>query len=425
MAMIRMGSLWLGLALLSVGIWLGLLTLWGGFWRCDQQLDETQAEALAIVDRPTDQPPELPREWPTVCAVIPARNEADVLPQSLTSLLGQSYPGHFQMILVDDQSSDGTGAIAHQLAQEMGCPERLTVLSGAALPPGWTGKLWAMEQGVRRAEQLTPAPDYLLFTDADIAHEAGNLHRLAAKALQDDLDLVSLMVRLRCQSRWEQFLIPAFVFFFQKLYPFPLVNNPHSAIAAAAGGCILLRRTALEKIGGLQILRQALIDDCSLGIAVKQLRHTVSSSLPSKPNNLLQPTGKIWLGLTQTTISLRPYDSLQTIWDMVARTAYTQLNYSPLLLLGTVLGMALVYLVAPVALIAGVATAHWQIAIAGLLGWLLMAIAYWPTVHFYRLSPLWALSLPAIALLYNLMTIDSALRHWRGQGGAWKGRVYH
>lgn len=389
------GEFGLGVAILSVAIWAGLLTVWGNFWRCDQRL----AEALPQFSQD--------RPWPEVWAVIPARNEADVLPATVRSLLQQDYPGPFRIVVVDDQSTDGTGEGARQTALDLHKTKQLTIITGAPLPAGWTGKLWAMEQGVRHLQTQTPQPDYVLFTDADIAHDPANLRQLVAKAQQDDRDLVSLMVLLRCESLWEKLLIPAFVFFFQKLYPFPWVNRSDRKTAAAAGGCILLRRSVLEQIGGLQILRQALIDDCSLAQAVKQTG-----------------SGRIWLGLTQTTHSLRPYDSLQTIWDMVARTAYTQLNYSPLLLVGTVIGMALVYLVAPIALVIGLLTAQAFLAIAGGLGWALMTLAYWPTIQLYGLSPLWAVCLPAIALLYNLMTIDSALRHWRGQGGAWKGRVY-
>lgn len=374
------------------------MTVWGQFWRADQRLDAEDSSAATPL--------------PAIAAVIPARNEADVLPTSLRSLLVQDYPGSFQIVLVDDQSTDGTGEVAQQTAADLNQTDRLTVIQGDPLPAGWTGKLWAMEQGVRHAQTLLPLPDYYLLTDADIEHDRANLRQLVAKAQQADLDLASLMVRLRCESFWEKLLIPAFVFFFQKLYPFPLVNNPRSRVAAAAGGCILIRRSALEQIGGIGILRQALIDDCSLAQAVKAQGKTAQTS------------GRIWLGLTQSTYSLRPYPSLKSIWDMVARTAYTQLNYSPLLLVGTLVGMALVYLVAPIAVFAGLLTANAPLAIVGLATWLLMAIAYFPTVRLYRCSPIYALGLPAIALLYTLMTLDSAVRHWRGQGGAWKGRTY-
>jgi hopene-associated glycosyltransferase HpnB len=455
-----MGELGLGLALLSLAIWVGLLTMWGNFWWCDQRLgdwglgirdwgregdgedggdgEEIQNPKSKIQNSSAPNSP-----LPAICAVIPARNEADVIARAVRSLLSQTYPGSFQIVLVDDHSTDSTGEVAQKAAAELGQSSRLTVVQAESLPAGWTGKLWAMEQGARYIQTLNPAPDYLLFTDADIEHDRYNLSQLVTKALQDDLDLVSLMVLLHCENFWEKLLIPAFVFFFQKLYPFPLVNNPNSRVAGAAGGCLLIRRETLQAIGGLQILRQALIDDCSLAKAVKFGKAegnpslvTGHSSLPQdkgqrteehskfKIQNSKFPTGKIWLGLTQSTRSLRPYKSLETIWNMVARTAYTQLNYSPWLLVGTLVGMVLVYLVLPVSAIAGLLTGHWTIAAVGFIGWGLMTVAYLPTIRLYQLSPLWAVCLPAIAVLYNLMTLDSALRHWRGQGGAWKGRVY-
>lgn len=404
------GEIKLGLVCLSVLIWLGLLCFRGQFWRTDQRLPEgettPQATSLDV--------------YPSVCAVVPARNEADVLPISLRSLLTQDYPGAFSIILVDDQSTDGTAKIAQQVAQDLNRKSQLHIIAGVPLPAGWTGKLWAMEQGIRHAQSFTPLPDYLLLTDADIEHDGGNLRRLTAKAQQDHLDLVSLMVLLRCQSFWEQLLIPAFVFFFQKLYPFRWVNDSTKSTAAAAGGCILIRRDALTQIGGIQAVRQALIDDCALAQAVKSSCGAGEDACSLEK----QVKGRIWLGLTSSTRSLRPYPSLASIWKMVARTAYTQLNYSPLLLLGTVIGMTLIYLVSPIAAILGGLTGNWLIAIAGLSGWLLMALAYLPILRFYGCSPWLALSLPAIAFLYTMMTLDSALRHWQGRGGAWKGRVY-
>lgn len=407
------GELGLGLTFLSLLIWIGLLSFRGQFWRTDQRLAEEVETAVNQTDE---------EGYPSVCAVVPARNEADVLPISLRSLLSQDYPGSFSVILVDDQSTDGTATVAQQVAQDFNKSLHLTIIPGVPLPEGWTGKLWAMEQGICHAQNLTPPPDYLLFTDADIEHDRGNLRRLVAKAQQDNLDLVSLMVRLRCQGFWEQFLIPAFVFFFQKLYPFRWVNDPTKTTAAAAGGCILIRRQALNRIGGIQVVRQALIDDCALAQAVKSSGETGEFACPQ-----LEPSedkGRIWLGLTSSTQSLRPYPSLASVWEMVARTAYTQLNYSLLLLLGTLCGMSLVYLVAPVGAILGAFTGNWAVAIAGLSGWLLMAVAYFPMIRFYGCSPWLTFSLPAIAFLYTLMTLDSALRHWQGRGGAWKGRVY-
>lgn len=386
----------LSLSILSLAIWLGLLVWRGQFWQTDQRLDAQATE---------------PTEWPAVYAVIPARNEANVLPVTLRSLLNQNYPGSFAVILVDDQSTDGTATVAQKTAQELNKSEQLQLVDGQTLPAGWSGKLWAMEQGIRQAKTHEPPPDYFLFTDADIEHDALNLRQLVAKAQQEDLDLVSLMVLLRCESVWEQFLIPAYIFFFQKLYPFRWVNDPKNATAAAAGGCILIRREALDRVGGIQVLRNALIDDCTLAHAVK------SSGQP-------EGKGKIWLGLSQLTQSLRPYPTLATVWELVARTAYTQLNYSPWLLLGTAIAMTLIYLVPPIAAISGALTGNWPIAIVGLFSWLLMAYTYLPILRFYKRSPLLSFCLPAIALLYTLMTVDSALRHWQGRGGAWKGRVY-
>ncbi|OBQ13932.1 glycosyltransferase [Anabaena sp. AL09] len=387
-----MATIIFSLTLLSLVIWLFLILFWGQFWQVNHQLEANQ-------DKDIDN-----NILPTVCVIIPARNEADVIPVSLRSLLLQDYPGKFTIFLVDDQSSDGTANVAQEVAHNLDKTQQLQIVTSTSLPPGWTGKLWAMEQGLQTASTLTP--DYFLLTDADIEHDPSNLHRLVAKAEAQKLDLVSIMVRLRCQSFWEQLLIPAFVFFFQKLYPFSWVNNPKKANAAAAGGCILIHSEALNRIGGLQIIRQALIDDCSLAKAVKSTH------------------GKIWLGLSTLTYSLRPYDSLKTIWDMVARSAYTQLNYSPFLLIGSLLGMTLVYLLPPIAIIFGLVLGNWIITLISFIGYLLMTFAYFPIIRFYKCSPVFAFSLPIIAFLYTSMTIDSALQHWQGRGGAWKGRVY-
>lgn len=379
----------LGLTAIAVAIWLGLLCFRGQFWQPDRQLEQDVSYGDKMI-------------LPAICAVIPARNEADLLPVTLRSLLLQIYP-NFNVVLVDDGSTDGTADVARETAAALGI-QQLHIISAAPLPPGWTGKLWAIEQGIQKAQTFSPA--YILLTDADIEHESANLRRLVTKAMQADLDLASIMVRLRCESFWEKLLIPAFVFFFQKLYPFRWVNDPHRSTAAAAGGCILIRNQALERIGGIQVMRQALIDDCALAAAVKSKR------------------GKIWLGLSDLTRSIRPYSSLETIWDMIARTAFTQLNYSLLLLVGTLLGMMLIYVVPSVGFILGAVSGSWAVSITGLIGWLLMTLAYLPTIRFYNCSPVFALCLPAIAILYTLMTFDSAVRHWQGQGGAWKGRVY-
>ncbi|NET60812.1 MAG: glycosyltransferase [Symploca sp. SIO2E6] len=418
----------LGITVLSLVIWIGLLGFRGQFWRANQRLEvESTKREL----------------WPRVCAVIPARNEAQLLPITLRSLFSQNYPGAFSVILVDDHSTDGTAQVAQQVAEETKQPQQLQVISAQPLPPGWTGKLWALEQGIRQAQQQTPTPDYFLLTDADIEHDSSNLQQLVTKGETEQLDLVSLMVLLRCQSFWEKLLIPAFVFFFQKLYPFPWVNTPTNSTAAAAGGCILIRRQALSDIGGLEVVRQALIDDCALAQAVKsgtkvsekkgeetsketgRRGDTETRRMEIQPKISLTPrTTSIWLGLTDSTRSLRPYPSLASIWNMVARTAFYQLNYSPLWLIGTVLGMTLIYLVPPIAAIFATLTGNWPIAIAGFASWLLMAGAYLPTLQLYQRTPLLAFCLPAIAFLYNLMTLDSALRYWQGRGGGWKGRVY-
>jgi hopene-associated glycosyltransferase HpnB len=382
------------ISVLSVLIWLGLICFWGFFWKTDQQL-ETKTEKL--------------EKYPSVCAVIPARNEAECLSTTLTSILIQDYPGCLSVILVDDRSTDDTAKIALETATKSLSSDRkreFKLLTAEPLPLGWTGKLWAIEQGINYAEKEIADIDYFLLTDADIQHDISNLQQLVTKAEGENLDLVSLMVLLRCKSFWEQLLIPAFVFFFQKLYPFRWVNDRDRKMAAAAGGCILIRKPTLNSIGGIETISKALIDDCALGQAVKANK------------------GNIWLGLTQRTKSLRVYPSLSSIWNMVARTAYTQLQYSPWLAIATILGMTVVYLVPPLALILGIVIADRSIAIAGLIGWLLMSLAYLPTIIFYKRSPLFSLCLPFIAFLYTLMTLDSALRHYRGKGGEWKGRVY-
>jgi len=376
---------------LSLGIWLFLLLFWGDFWRADCQLDRN----LPTLDR-----------YPRIAAVVPARNEAEAISASLTSLLDQDYQGELAIVLVDDNSRDRTVEIAKSTAEKLEQSDRLQISIGKPLAAGWKGKLWAMHQGITSVRVKENTPEYWLFTDADIQHDLSNLTQLVTKAQTEDLDLVSLMVLLRCQSFWEKLLIPAFVFFFQKLYPFAWVNNSAKSMAAAAGGCILISNEALIKIGGIEAIKAALIDDCSLAQAVKS-------------------TGSnIWLGLSETTISLRGYDSLKTVWDTIARTAYTQLNYSPLLLVGTVLGMISVYLISPIALAWGLITNHWLAVAIGAVTWLLMFWAYLPTVKLYRISWLWAGFLPAIAFLYTLMTIDSAVKYYRGRGGEWKGRNY-
>jgi hopene-associated glycosyltransferase HpnB len=276
----------------------------------------------------------------------------------------------------------------------------LTILGGEPLPQGWTGKLWAMKQGVAQASSVAEPPRYLLLTDADISYQPNVIRRLVARAEAGSLVLTSLMVKLRCESLAERALIPAFVFFFQMLYPFAWTNRRDSAMAAAAGGCMLVRRDALEAAGGIEAIRSSLIDDCALGHSMKK-------------------QGPIWLGLSDSVHSLRPYPGVEDIRRMVSRSAYDQLNYSPLLLAGTVAGMLLTYLLPLLFAIFGTGVAQ----AIGALTWGLMSLAFLPIIRFYRLSPLWAFALPVIAALYMVFTLDSAVQHWRGRGGLWKGRV--
>lgn len=379
------------LVILSLIIWLYLITFHGQFWLCNQYL-----KAQEIVSKPK------------ISVIIPARNEAKVLRISLTSIANQDYQGEFNINLIDDQSTDDTQKIATEISQQFSPLVNINIIQGQDLPQGWTGKLWAMKQGIDYAKK-TFQPDYFLFTDADIEHSKNNLTQLVAKAEKDNLELVSLMVLLRCQSFWEKLLIPAFVFFFQKLYPFPWVNNPQKKTAAAAGGCILISAKALDRIGGIEVLKEALIDDCTLANFVKK-------TLPQNKS--------IWLGLTDQIYSLRSYPDFKTIFNMVARTAFTQLNYSLLLLFGTIIGMFITYLIPPLGLIVGIFNHNLLLIILSSLTWLLMAIAYYPTLKLYKLSFLWSFNLPLIGFLYNLMTFDSALRYWQGEKSKWKGRVY-
>jgi len=364
---------------LPLAIWLYLLLGRDSFWRLHER--DTRGELP------------LQAHWPAVVAVVPARNEADVIQHGVASLLAQDYAGKLRIILVDDQSDDGTGDLARALSSD-----KLIVLDGAPRPPGWTGKLWAMKQGSDHAAQY--APEFLWFTDADIAHSPDNLSALVARAQTGGKVLVSLMARLSCRSAAEHFLIPAFVFFFDMLFPFGAVNDPARPIAAAAGGCMLARKSALDAAGGIDAIRHNLIDDCALARAMKA-------------------QGPIWLGLTDRAVSLRPYERLSEIRHMVSRSAYAQLNYSPLLLLGTLLGLVMVY-IAPVM----TALFAWGVSqLAGWMAWIIMALMFQPILRFYRLSPLWGIALPLIGLFYAGFTLDSALQHWSGRGGMWKGRA--
>jgi hopene-associated glycosyltransferase HpnB len=373
------------LAFVGLAIWLYLVTARGGFWLCSQR-DDWNSTPPAI--------------WPRVAAVIPARNEALGVGECVASLLRQDYPGEWAVILVDDDSTDGTASIAMRAAAAVDQQARFRVVAGQPLPTGWTGKLWAVKQGIEVAQAGAVSPDYLLLTDADIVYEPRVLKALVTHAASKKVVLTSLMVKLRCESLAERGLIPAFIFFFQMLYPFAWVNRPDRATAAAAGGCMLVHADSLRQAGGIDAIRGALIDDCALA-------------------SILKARGPIWLGLTERVRSIRPYPDVEEIRRMVARSAYAQLHYSPLLLAGTVLGMALTYLAPPVLALFASGTAQ----IFGAAAWVLMAVAFQPTLRLYRLSPLWGLALPAIALCYMLFTLDSALQFTRGKGGRWKGRI--
>ncbi|MEU9860056.1 glycosyltransferase [Streptomyces sp. NPDC047971] len=374
----------------SLAAWGWLLLGQGFFWRTDQRLPKARA-------RPR------PGEWPRVAIVVPARDEAEVLPLSLPSLLSQDYPGEAEVVLVDDGSTDGTGKLAGELASRYGGLP-LTVVSPGEPEPGWTGKLWALRHGIGLARAR--GPEFLLLTDADIAHEPDSLRRLVAAAVGGDLDLVSQMARLRVASVWERLVVPAFVYFFAQLYPFRWINRRRPLATAAAGGCVLLRTSTAERARVPDSIRQAVIDDVSLARAVRRAG------------------GRIWLGLAERVDSVRPYPRLVDLWRMVSRSAYAQLRHNPLVLAGTVAGLAVVYLAPPVALVVGVAGGDAAAAWTGGVAWAVMAGTYLPMLRYYR-QPLWlALTLPFTASLYLLMTVDSAVQHYRGRGAAWKGRTY-
>jgi hopene-associated glycosyltransferase HpnB len=347
-----------------------------------------------------DQAPAGQGSWPFVVAVIAARDEAECVGDTVASLLRQDYPGIFAVILVDDQSRDGTAQIARDAAAALGAADRLTVISGRSLPAGWTGKLWAQSQGVEVAEAMAEPPDYILFTDADIVYVPEELRKLVARARAGGTVLTSLMAKLRCESFAERMFVPAFIFFFQMLYPFAWANDPRRSTAAAAGGCMLVRRETLRAAGGMASIRNALIDDCALA-------------------KRLKAHGPIWIGLTDGVCSARAYPAVEDIRKMVSRTAYAQLQYSPLILLGTVAGLAATYLF-PVLL---ALFASGLPRIIGVAAWLSMALAFQPILRFYRVSPLWGVALQVIAATYMAFTLDSAYQHARGRGGMWKGRA--
>jgi hopene-associated glycosyltransferase HpnB len=373
---------------MAAAIWVYLVVAHGGYWLTAQRLP------------PAEDDENKPVTWPDVVAVIPARDEAQMVPVALPTLLDQEYPGEFSVILVDDCSSDGTGEIAERIGRQHA--RAVTVISGKPREEGWAGKVWAMSQGLAAASNDT---EYVLFTDADIAWESGALRDLVKAAEAGHRDLVSQMVLLRSATAWERILVPAFVYFFAQLYPFRRVNRPTARTAAAAGGCMLVRRTALHESGGLAPIAGAQIDDVALGQMIKH------------------QGGHTWLGLTTQVKSVRPYDKLASLWQMISRSAYTQLRYSPPLLLGTVIGLLLIYVVPPAGAIIGLAAGDVVTAGLGFAGWALMSVTFLPMLRLYRLSPLRAPTLPLIALLYAAMTLDSARRYYAGRGGEWKGRT--
>jgi hopene-associated glycosyltransferase HpnB len=378
-------SLALILAVISLLTWVVLTFLRGAFWQLLAFDDDiSKQESLA--------------RWPQVVTIVPARNEAETIARTVVSLVKQDYPGELRVVVVDDHSEDGTGALAREAAEKAGASERVLILRGAALERGWTGKLLAMQQGVESG--VARETDYFWFTDADIEHAPDTLRRVVQRAERDKLDLVSLMVLSQVNSLQERLMIPPFLYFFLKLYPPSWIANRKRKTAGAAGGCILLKRGALERIGGLAAIRGEVIDDCTLALAVKRTG------------------GGLWMGLTRKSVSLRMYSSFTDIQDLIARTAFTQLGYSSLLLAGTLLGMAVTYLL-PVIFTFSAQPVVWRL---GLAAWALMAITYSPTVRFYKLSPLWAAALPVAAAFYTYATWLSAVRYWLGRGAQWKGR---
>ena len=374
------------ISLIPLAIWVYLLFGRGWFWLCGER-DDTAAVANKARYEPD--------VWPSVVAIIPARDEADMIARSVGSLLRQDYPGPFSVVVVDDQSTDSTAAVAFKAASDARAADRLKIVTGTGPPPGWTGKLSAMRQGLAEVEASAQALEFVLFTDADIAYAPHVLTRLVAIARAKNSVLTSLMVKLRCESTAERWLAPAFVFFFQMLYPFAWVNDPRRATAAAAGGCMLVRREALHAAGGLEAVRNALIDDCALG------RRSRRSRRP------------IWLGLTESVDSLRAYSSFAEFRQMVSRSAFAELRYSPLRLAGAIGGMALVYVAPPLFAIFARGSAQ----AVGVITWAMMVIALMPMLRLYGRPLVGGFALPAIAAAYVAFTFDSALQYWRGRGG--------
>ena len=371
------------LAVLAAAAWAWLLLARGGFWR---------------IERATVAP--APVRWPVVTAVIPARDEADVIGETVWSLLGQDYRGVLSVVVADDGSADGTAEEARQAARLAGAGDRLAVVTVPPLPPGWAGKVWAQSQGIETAVQAHPDTELWLLTDADILHASDEIGRLVARLLAERLDMASLMVRLSTASLAEKAVVPAFVFFFRLLFPFRWVGDPGRATAAAAGGCMLIRRSALERAGGLASIQGALIDDCALAARIKA------------------SGGRLALDLADETASLRRYATFTGLWRMIARSAYTQLRLSPFLLAGTVAAMTVGFLLPPLFVVLGGAARP-----PALVAWAEMSVAFVPMLRYHRLPAVAAPLLPLVASFYLGATIDSARRHWAGRGGEWKGRV--
>jgi len=366
-----------------LAIWIYLFLARGNFWQLRE--DDIYLQPLA--------------NWPRVTAIVPARNEAENIAKTVHSLAAQEYPGEFSIIIVDDHSEDGTAALAQKAASESGASQRVKIHSAASLSPGWTGKLWALNEGVQVASEHQP--DFLWFTDADIEHAPDTLHRLVFRAERDSLDLVSLMVLLQAETFPERLLIPPFLYFFLMLYPPRWISDPSAGTAGAAGGCILLRRNVLAPIGGIASIRSEVIDDCALARAVKK------------------NGGRIWMGLTRASFSLRGYGTFPEIRNMIARTAFTQLRYSFLLLAVALAGLFVTFILPWFSFLSGEDPA-WFLASTAIC---LMTVTFGVTVRFYALPWPWALALPLAALYYGYATCVSAVRYWLGRGGQWKGRV--
>jgi hopene-associated glycosyltransferase HpnB len=370
--------------ILSLLIWGYLVFARGQFWRIHSSSSTPSAGV-----RPA-----------RIAVIVPARNEAEFVGCAVTSLLQQTGPHALHVFLVDDGSSDGTARVAQNAANVLGQSEAITIIESRPLPPGWSGKLWALHQGVEQAQEFQP--DYFLFTDADIVHAPENAAKLVSIAASKNCDLVSFMVKLHCQSSAEKLLIPAFVFFFFKLYPPAWTANPRRATAGAAGGCLLVRPAALHAAGGIAAIRNEVIDDCALAARVKR------------------NGGRLWLGASDSAQSVRPYPGFSGIGSMISRTAFNQLHHSAWLLLLASAGMAATYLLPPALTLLSHRLAP---ALLGAAAWLLMSLSFLPVLRAYRLNPLWSLALPLIALFYMGATFHSAWKYWSGRGGEWKGRV--